>query len=106
MKMSKLCDNMQLDHANSESKVGGDFALVDLRLLTNRTVMGTETRNLRQAWEVYERWLRDSRVEFHGEPNGIDTAFGDATAFFTLVRNLGTESGAAELEGCFTRRAK
>jgi toxin-antitoxin system PIN domain toxin len=42
-----------------------------LRLLTNRTVMGT-----------YERWLQDSRVEFHPEPHGMDTAFRHATASF------------------------
>ncbi len=53
-----------------------------LRLLTNRSVMGTETRNLRQAWEIYERWLKDSRVEFHPEPHGLDTAFRHATASF------------------------
>jgi toxin-antitoxin system PIN domain toxin len=53
-----------------------------LRLLTNRTVMGAETRSLRQAWEIYERWLQDARVEFHPEPHGMDAAFRHATASF------------------------
>lgn len=45
-------------------------------------VQGAETRSLRQAWEIYERWLQDARVEFHPEPHGMDAAFRHATASF------------------------
>jgi uncharacterized protein len=50
-----------------------------LRLLTNRAAMGEQTLNLRQAWGVYDRWLKDPRVEFYPEPRGLDTAFRQAT---------------------------
>lgn len=30
-----------------------------LRLLTNETVMGSQTLTLRKAWGVYDRWLGD-----------------------------------------------
>jgi uncharacterized protein len=53
-----------------------------LRLLTNRAVMGTETRNLRQAWDIYEGWLQDPRVVLHSEPDGIDATFRAATSSF------------------------
>jgi predicted nucleic acid-binding protein len=51
-----------------------------LRLFTNQAVMGERTLTLHQAWETYERWLSDSRVEFYPEPRGLDTAFRKATA--------------------------
>jgi toxin-antitoxin system PIN domain toxin len=53
-----------------------------LRLLTNRAAMGPGVLTAKQAWEVYDRWLNDPRVEFHPEPNGMDAAFQDATAAF------------------------
>ena len=53
-----------------------------LRLLTNRTVMGDRTRTVREAWEMYARWLNDPRVEFHAEPQSMDEAFRIATATF------------------------
>jgi hypothetical protein len=53
-----------------------------LRLLTNASVMGEQTLNLRKAWGVYERWLSDPRVEFYPEPRGLDAAFREATAPF------------------------
>jgi toxin-antitoxin system PIN domain toxin len=53
-----------------------------LRLLTNTVIMGEETLTLGNAWEVYEGWLEDSRIEFQQEPRGIDSAFRDATMFF------------------------
>lgn len=46
-----------------------------LRLLTNPAVMGDRTLTLRQAWNVYDRWLGDRRVEFHPESNGLDRTF-------------------------------
>jgi uncharacterized protein len=46
-----------------------------LRLLSNAAVMGDQTLVLRKAWSVYDRWLRDPRVEFYPEPRGMDAAF-------------------------------
>jgi hypothetical protein len=53
-----------------------------LRLLTNATVMGSQTLTLRRAWSVYDRWLQDPRVDFYPEPRGIDEAFRQITAPF------------------------
>ena len=53
-----------------------------LRLLTNRAAMGPGVLTVRQAWDVYDRWLNDPRVDFHAEPYGMDPAFRDATASF------------------------
>jgi toxin-antitoxin system PIN domain toxin len=53
-----------------------------LRLLTNASVMGSQTLTLRRAWTVYDRWLEDPRVEFYPEPRGIDEAFRHMTAPF------------------------
>jgi len=53
-----------------------------LRLLTNESVMVERTLTLRNAWDVYDRWLKDPRVEFHPEPRGLDAVFRDATASF------------------------
>ena len=39
-----------------------------LRLLTNSRVMREDTLNQKQAWEVYERLRRNSRVFFTDEP--------------------------------------
>jgi len=53
-----------------------------LRLLTTQSVMGTQTLTLRGAWEVYERWLNDSRIEFYPEPKNIGAAFRETTKPF------------------------
>lgn len=53
-----------------------------LRLLTNNSVMGAQTLTLHKAWNLYDRWLEDPRVEFYPEPRGIDAAFRQATAPF------------------------
>jgi toxin-antitoxin system PIN domain toxin len=53
-----------------------------LRLLTNRSAMGDQTLTLRQAWNVYEQWAADPRVEFYPEPRGLDGNFRAATAPF------------------------
>jgi uncharacterized protein len=49
-----------------------------LRLLTNTAVMGDETLTLRKAWAVYDRWLRDPRVESYPEPRNVDAGFRQA----------------------------
>ncbi len=53
-----------------------------LRLLTNQSIMGEQTLTLRKAWAVYDRWLRDPRVEFYPEPRGIDSTFRQTTEPF------------------------
>jgi uncharacterized protein len=57
-----------------------------LRLLTNESVMGEQTLTLRQAWNVYDRWLKDPRVALYPEPRGLDAAFREATAPFSNKR--------------------
>jgi toxin-antitoxin system PIN domain toxin len=53
-----------------------------LRLLTNSSAMGSATLTLREAWDVYDRWLEDPRVEFYPEPRDADGAFRRATSPF------------------------
>jgi uncharacterized protein len=53
-----------------------------LRLLTNSSVMGEQTLTLREAWDVYDRWLDDPRVDFYPEPRGVDVAFRRLTEAF------------------------
>jgi len=53
-----------------------------LRLLTNQTVMGEETLNLGKAWTIYDRWLKDPRVEFYPEPRALESEFRRATTSF------------------------
>ncbi|KAA6456252.1 PIN domain-containing protein [Acidobacteria bacterium AB60] len=53
-----------------------------LRLLTNNTVMGDQTLKLGGAWEVYDRWLEDPRVEFYPEPREAESAYRHATKPF------------------------
>ena len=53
-----------------------------LRLLTNQSVMGEQTLNLRKAWAAYDRWLADPRVDFYPEPRDLDAGFREVTAPF------------------------
>lgn len=53
-----------------------------LRLLTNTSVMGDQTLTLHRAWNVYDRWMSDPRVDFYPEPRGLDNGFREATAPF------------------------
>lgn len=53
-----------------------------LRLLTNASVMGEQTLTIRKAWDVYDSWLEDPRVEFYPEPRNVDSAFRHATTPF------------------------
>jgi uncharacterized protein len=50
-----------------------------LRLLTSEAVMGADVMNQAQAWDVYDRWLQDDRVDFLDEPTGLDTRLRLAT---------------------------
>jgi toxin-antitoxin system PIN domain toxin len=53
-----------------------------LRLLTNAAAMGDQTLTLRRAWNVYDSWLADPRVEFYPEPRDADSAYRAATEPF------------------------
>ncbi len=53
-----------------------------LRLLTNTSIMGDQTLTLRKGWGVYDRWLKDPRVEFYPEPRNLDAAFREITQPF------------------------
>ena len=53
-----------------------------LRLLTNVAAMGDQTLTLRKAWNVYDSWLADPRVEFYPEPRDADSAYRAATEPF------------------------
>jgi hypothetical protein len=48
--------------------------------------MGEQTLTLKQAWDVYERWLGDPRGQFYPEPRVVDAAFRRATAPFAKQR--------------------
>jgi len=54
-----------------------------LRLLTTGAVMGDDCLTLRKAWAVYDRWLRDPKVEFRHEPAEVDEWFRLATSAFS-----------------------
>jgi toxin-antitoxin system PIN domain toxin len=51
-----------------------------LRLLTTTTVMGADTVTLREAWDAFDFWLEDPRIELRPEPPSIDGALRQATA--------------------------
>src|ERR1700761_2749880 len=43
-----------------------------LRLLTHRSVMGSDVLSSREAWQVYRAMLADERIEFAAEPFGLE----------------------------------
>lgn len=49
--------------------------LTVLRLLTNEQVMGTDTKNMQQAWTLWDELSADPRVKFLPEPDGFDNEF-------------------------------
>ena len=46
-----------------------------LRLLATSAVMGKDVRTIGEAWQVYDRWLEDPRVEIRQEASELDSAF-------------------------------
>lgn len=46
-----------------------------LRHLTNRSIMGQAVQSQWDAWNVYDRLVRDPRVLFVEEPPGVETVF-------------------------------
>ena len=61
-----------------------------LRLLTAEAVMKDEVMTQPQAWAAYDRWLRDSRVEFVDEPPQMEARF----RALTRLRQPATRSWA------------
>ena len=45
--------------------------------------MGDDCLTLREAWKVYDRWLRDPKVEFSREPAQVDDLFRRTTKSFS-----------------------
>ena len=45
-----------------------------LRLLTTEAVMGADVLSQTDAWKVYDRWLKDTRITFVDEPAGLEIA--------------------------------
>ena len=50
-----------------------------LRLLATSAVMGKDVRTIGEAWKVYDRWLKDSRVGVQQDTFEQDEAFRAAT---------------------------
>ena len=46
-----------------------------LRLLTTESVMGADVMNQTEAWELYDRWMTDTRMMFLTEPDGLELVF-------------------------------
>ena len=46
-----------------------------LRLLTAEAVMGDEVMTQPEAWDAYDRWQQDDRVELMNEPSGLEPRF-------------------------------
>jgi toxin-antitoxin system PIN domain toxin len=46
-----------------------------LRLLTTKAIMGAETLTQRQAWHVYDVFLKQSDVQFFHEPRTLEASF-------------------------------
>lgn len=46
-----------------------------LRLLTASAVMGDDVLVQSEAWALYDRWLKDDRVEMLEEPSGLERPF-------------------------------
>ena len=54
-----------------------------LRLLTNTAMMSDRVLTVCEAWAVYDRWLKDPRMEFYPEPRNVDAEFREALEPFT-----------------------
>jgi toxin-antitoxin system PIN domain toxin len=53
-----------------------------LRLLTHPVVMQDEVKTQREAWEIYDRLVGDSRIAFYPErdPDAVESEFRELTA--------------------------
>ena len=46
-----------------------------LRLVTTKEVMGTDTKNMSEAWNLWDKIWADYRIAFLPEPEGLETVF-------------------------------
>ena len=46
-----------------------------LRLVTTKEVMGKDTRNMSEAWNLWDKILADDRIAFLPEPDGLEKEF-------------------------------
>jgi len=46
-----------------------------LRLVTTREIMGKDTKNMSEAWNVWDKVWADSRIAFLPEPDGWEKEF-------------------------------
>ena len=53
-----------------------------LRLLSNKAVMGSETLTLEEAWNAYDCFANDPRIEMRNEPRDIGATFRKMTMHF------------------------
>lgn len=49
--------------------------LTVLRLLTTEQIMGKDTKNMSEAWDLWDRAWADTRIAFLAEPPGIEKPF-------------------------------
>lgn len=48
--------------------------------MNNQAALREDTRNQRQCWELYDRWIDSGRASFMEEPAGIETGLRLRTA--------------------------
>ena len=63
-----------------------------LRLVTNRHVMGVDVVTLKEAWQVYQKFIKDERVIFLPEPAGIEEVWRKLTQGSTSATNTWTDA--------------
>lgn len=66
-----------------------------LRLLTNSTIMGSQTLTLSRAWGVYDQWKKDPRIEFLQEPWDLESTIREAT------RPIGGQAASKSVGDCY-----
>jgi toxin-antitoxin system PIN domain toxin len=49
--------------------------LTVLRLLTTESVMGSDAKNMSQAWDLWDKIWADPRIAFLSEPEALDSEF-------------------------------
>ena len=74
-----------------------------LRLLTNEQVMGVDVMNQRKAWQAYQAWFEDERIEFHREPEGSE--FENAFQDLSTKAHASTKLWSDAYLGAFARAA-
>jgi toxin-antitoxin system PIN domain toxin len=73
-----------------------------LRLLTTEAIMGKEVLHQRNAWRVYDRWLKDERIALLPEPAELDRSF----RRFTRSRLASPKDWADSYLAAFASRAR